>query len=181
SRIDNGVEPKMAATFDLYLMSGPATALQPVIEIAKGVDSSKGQYEWKIPATLTPGKDYAIRASAGSQVSYSPYFELSAGSGDAASSKQSPSASGTASKDTKSPSASATNSTSATSKPTSSGSVTSSGTASMASSVRSTNQAPTSTKPANISPSISKPSDASQHTAITLLGLVSMAFAYALM
>ncbi|KAK9767074.1 hypothetical protein K7432_003384 [Basidiobolus ranarum] len=181
---DNGVEPKMAATFDLYLMSGPPTALQPVAEIAKGVDSSKGQYEWAIPTTLKPGKDYAIRAGVGSSISYSPYFELSAGSGDSSPPKESPGKSGAASKSSGSPTGSATGSAGASpsasgssgaSKPSSSGAPTAS--ASSAAS-RPSNQASSPAKPTTSPPTNTKLSDASRPVIFKILGLITVGVVY---
>ncbi|ORY07106.1 hypothetical protein K493DRAFT_295680 [Basidiobolus meristosporus CBS 931.73] len=183
---DNGVEPKMAATFDLALMSGPPTALQLVLEIAKGVDSSKGQYEWKIPATLKPGKDYAIRAGVGGSVSYSPYFELVAGSGDSGASKDSPSKSAGLASGTASPSGSSgtvapsTSGSSGTSKPSASALTSSSGSSTSASSVsaRTPSQPLPPSKSATSSIPSNKTSNAARSTMTALLGLFSLGLVY---
>ncbi|ORX93004.1 hypothetical protein K493DRAFT_316253 [Basidiobolus meristosporus CBS 931.73] len=78
---DNGEEPKMPAKFDIALMKGKETALALVSTIVKDVDSSLGQYEWEIPATQEPAKDYSIRMGTNPDVSYSAYFEIQSSDG----------------------------------------------------------------------------------------------------
>ncbi|ORX93005.1 hypothetical protein K493DRAFT_338526 [Basidiobolus meristosporus CBS 931.73] len=78
---DNGEEPKMPAKFDIALMKGKETALALVSTIVKDVDSSLGQYEWEIPATLEPAQDYSIRMGTNPDVSYSAYFEIQSSDG----------------------------------------------------------------------------------------------------
>ncbi|ORX65554.1 hypothetical protein K493DRAFT_248596 [Basidiobolus meristosporus CBS 931.73] len=115
---DNGDGSPMPATFNIDLMSGPLTALQLVGPIAPNTDSAAGQYSWSIPATIPPGKEYAIRFGSPPNVAYSPYFEITAagtdgGAGNGAAPAGSSSASGTPS----AASTSATNSATAASAP----------------------------------------------------------------
>ncbi|ORX91148.1 hypothetical protein K493DRAFT_304281 [Basidiobolus meristosporus CBS 931.73] len=79
---DNGDGSPMPATFNIDLMTGPMTALQLVGPIAPNADSAAGQYSWSIPATIPPGKEYAIRFGSPPNVAYSPYFEIAAAGAD---------------------------------------------------------------------------------------------------
>ncbi|KAK9687998.1 hypothetical protein K7432_014559 [Basidiobolus ranarum] len=108
---DNGDGTPMPATINIDLMTGPMTALQLVGNVATNVDSVTGQYTWSVPATITPGKEYALRFGTPPNVAYSPYFEISAAgseggagsapvggvAGTSAPASASPSASGSAS------------------------------------------------------------------------------------
>ncbi|KAK9767098.1 hypothetical protein K7432_003365 [Basidiobolus ranarum] len=72
--IDNGDGKGMPETADLDLMNGNPTALQLVANIASGVSTASGSYEWTVPTDLEAGK-YALRAGGGSG-SYSPFFTI---------------------------------------------------------------------------------------------------------
>ncbi|KAK9768252.1 hypothetical protein K7432_001274 [Basidiobolus ranarum] len=74
--IDNGETPAMSGKFDIALMQGKQTSLALVSVIQKDVDTASGQYQWEIPATQAPAKDYAIRVGVAADVYYSDFFEI---------------------------------------------------------------------------------------------------------
>ncbi|KAK9765528.1 hypothetical protein K7432_006068 [Basidiobolus ranarum] len=79
--IDNQDKKEMPEYADLYLMAGKITALQPVGNIATNITTKPGQYKWEIPKETPSGKDYAIRIGSPPDIYYSPYFEISGGTG----------------------------------------------------------------------------------------------------
>ncbi|KAK9768251.1 hypothetical protein K7432_001273 [Basidiobolus ranarum] len=79
--IDNGETPAMSGKFDIALMQGKQTSLALVSVIQKDVDSASGQYQWEIPATQAPAKDYAIRVGVAGDVYYSAFFEIASSDG----------------------------------------------------------------------------------------------------
>ncbi|ORX86088.1 hypothetical protein K493DRAFT_411364 [Basidiobolus meristosporus CBS 931.73] len=89
---DNGDGKGMPETFDLYLLNGNANTLQLVANVASGVSSAAGTYEWTIPTDIAPGQ-YVLRAGGGDG-SYTPYFTITAPDANAS---ESPSSSASAS------------------------------------------------------------------------------------
>ncbi|KAF9112217.1 hypothetical protein BGX27_003772 [Mortierella sp. AM989] len=78
---------KAKTLVDVHLMQGTAENLREVAVIKSGVDSSTNMYQWKVPKTVTPAKDYSIRLTHGTEVdTYSHYFEV-VKAGDTRSSK----------------------------------------------------------------------------------------------
>ncbi|KAK9762024.1 hypothetical protein K7432_012624 [Basidiobolus ranarum] len=71
--------PAAPAKFDLTLMSGDEKALQVTANIASGVDTAAGKYEWTVPAGIEKGTTYAVRAGNGGEVKYSHFFSVAAG------------------------------------------------------------------------------------------------------
>ncbi|ORX96533.1 hypothetical protein K493DRAFT_314474 [Basidiobolus meristosporus CBS 931.73] len=80
---DNSDGTPMPAKHDIALMQGKSTSLALVATISNNVDTSSGQYQWDIPATQAPAKDYAIRIGSAPNYSYSPSFEILASDGNA--------------------------------------------------------------------------------------------------
>ncbi|KAF8941143.1 hypothetical protein EDD21DRAFT_430039 [Dissophora ornata] len=79
------VKPK--SSVDIRLMQGPPAGLHEIAMIAKSVDESLHSFQWTVPNTVTPAKDYTIRITQGTQVdTYSHYFEVTE-AGDPRSSK----------------------------------------------------------------------------------------------
>ncbi|KAG9062652.1 hypothetical protein KI688_004956 [Linnemannia hyalina] len=69
------IEPK--SPVEIRLMQGAPDKLKPVETLVKGTDSSKNSYQWLVPATLAPGKDYTIRITQDGKLdTYSHYFEV---------------------------------------------------------------------------------------------------------
>ncbi|ORY04435.1 hypothetical protein K493DRAFT_297005 [Basidiobolus meristosporus CBS 931.73] len=71
--IDGQPSPSM---IDLHLMQGSPASLQLIANIATAVDTKSGQYAWTIPKNIKPEANYAIQASEGKFVRYSPFFEI---------------------------------------------------------------------------------------------------------
>ncbi|KAF9112266.1 hypothetical protein BGX27_003704 [Mortierella sp. AM989] len=62
---------------NIRLMQGPPEALREVAVLKNGVDESLHSFQWTVPASITPSKDYAIRISYDNDVdTYSHYFEI---------------------------------------------------------------------------------------------------------
>ncbi|KAF9401927.1 hypothetical protein BGZ94_005057 [Podila epigama] len=62
---------------DIRLMQGPPDQLKEVAVLKKAVDSSAHAFQWTVPTTLAPGKDYSIRLTHEGQLdTYSHYFEV---------------------------------------------------------------------------------------------------------
>lgn len=62
---------------EIRLMQGAPDKLKPIETLAKGADSSENSYQWLVPTTLAPGKDYTIRITQeGKLDTYSHYFEV---------------------------------------------------------------------------------------------------------
>ncbi|KAF9909769.1 hypothetical protein EC991_008092 [Linnemannia zychae] len=79
------ISPK--SPVDIRLMQGPPDKLKPVATLAKAADSSTNSFEWLVPATVAPGKDYTVRITQpGKLDTYSHYFEV-APKGDARATK----------------------------------------------------------------------------------------------
>ncbi|KAF9548145.1 hypothetical protein EC957_007173 [Mortierella hygrophila] len=69
------IEPK--SPVEIRLMQGAPDKLKPVETLVKKTDSSKNSYQWLVPATLAPGKDYTIRITQDGKLdTYSHYFEV---------------------------------------------------------------------------------------------------------
>ncbi|ORX91014.1 hypothetical protein K493DRAFT_304407 [Basidiobolus meristosporus CBS 931.73] len=68
--------PLSPPAIDLHLMQGSPSSLQLIANIATAVDTKSGQYVWVIPETIKPEANYAIQASEGKLVKYSPFFEI---------------------------------------------------------------------------------------------------------
>ncbi|KAK3819463.1 MAG: hypothetical protein J3R72DRAFT_459779 [Linnemannia gamsii] len=72
---------------EIRLMQGPPDKLKPIATLAKAADSSTNSFQWHVPATVAPGKDYSVRITQqGKLDTYSHYFEV-APAGDARASK----------------------------------------------------------------------------------------------
>jgi hypothetical protein len=62
---------------EIRLMQGPPEELNVIATLVKSADSSLNSFQWLIPATLAPGKDYSIRITQpGKLDTYSHYFEV---------------------------------------------------------------------------------------------------------
>ncbi|KAF9395265.1 hypothetical protein CPC16_008849 [Podila verticillata] len=62
---------------DIHLMQGPPDGLKEVALLKKDADSSLNSFQWTVPTTVTPAKDYSIRLINQGQVeTYSHYFEV---------------------------------------------------------------------------------------------------------
>ncbi|KAI9283568.1 Ser-Thr-rich glycosyl-phosphatidyl-inositol-anchored membrane family-domain-containing protein [Umbelopsis sp. AD052] len=65
----------------IQLAKGPATALQPVGQVASNVQTSDGKYTWTIPADTPAGTDYAFELGTSPNIAYSGFFTINAASG----------------------------------------------------------------------------------------------------
>lgn len=72
---------------DIRLMQGPPEELREIQILKTAIDSSVHMFQWTVPATVPPAKDYSIRIShTGDLDTYSHYFEI-AKAGDPRSTK----------------------------------------------------------------------------------------------
>ncbi|KAF9206906.1 hypothetical protein BGZ49_001570 [Haplosporangium sp. Z 27] len=68
---------KAKSPVDIRLMRGPPESLHEVAVLKNGVDESLHSFQWTVPTSATPAKDYTIRISHGNDVdTYSHYFEI---------------------------------------------------------------------------------------------------------
>lgn len=85
--------PTVPTLGQIQLAKGPATALQPVGQVATNVQTSDGKYTWTIPADTPAGTDYAFELGTSPNIAYSGFFTIKAGSGTSSNSTSSGAAS----------------------------------------------------------------------------------------
>ncbi|KAG0360727.1 hypothetical protein BGZ54_009414 [Gamsiella multidivaricata] len=79
------IKPKSPVS--IRLMQGPPKMLREVSVLANNVDESLHSFEWMVPTSVEPAKDYTIRVTHEGEIdTYSHYFEV-AKAGDPRSSK----------------------------------------------------------------------------------------------
>ncbi|KAJ2960238.1 hypothetical protein NQZ79_g4354 [Umbelopsis isabellina] len=88
------INPTTATLAQVQLVQGPATALQPVAQVATNVNTADGKLTWTVPANTPAGSDYAFELGSSPNIAYSGFFSITAGDGTTASNS---SASGAAS------------------------------------------------------------------------------------
>ncbi|KAH8551834.1 Ser-Thr-rich glycosyl-phosphatidyl-inositol-anchored membrane family-domain-containing protein [Umbelopsis sp. PMI_123] len=80
------INPSVPTLAQIQLAKGPATALQPVGQVATNVQTSDGKYTWTIPADTPAGTDYAFELGTSPNIAYSGFFTIKGGSGSASNS-----------------------------------------------------------------------------------------------
>lgn len=78
------INPTTQTLAQVQLVQGPASALQPVAQVATNVNTADGKLTWTVPANTPAGSDYAFELGASPNIAYSGFFSITAGDGSAA-------------------------------------------------------------------------------------------------
>jgi hypothetical protein len=87
------ISPNTPTLSIVQLVKGPASALQPVGQVATNVNTADLKLTWTVPADTPAGTDYAFELGASPNIAYSGFFSITAADGTASNSTSSGSAS----------------------------------------------------------------------------------------